>query len=290
MGYFSFRKNIVGYAKQDRIGLLCLVALIGIILFVRQQDYFKESHKELINLNSVEVTRIQCYLDSLNKVQQIKTSQRFKFNPNYITDYNAYVWGINADQLAKLRAYRKSGNWINKALEFKQITGISDSLFIAINPYFRFPAWTQKSADKNISHTQYPKIKKALNKATVTDLQEVSGIGPTLSKRIIAFRERYGDFVDTVQLQFVYGLNIKTRKELIKHFEIKNPVPIHKQDFNTLSASDLATIPGISFDLATKMVVFRRLRAGIFKPEDLLKIDGMNTAKLAGIQLYLHFE
>jgi DNA uptake protein ComE-like DNA-binding protein len=59
---------------------------------------------------------------------------------------------------------------------------------------------------------------------------------------------------------------------------------------NKASASDIATIPGISFEMAKKIWEFRRLREKITDIQELEKIEGMTERKLQLIQLYLSVE
>jgi DNA uptake protein ComE-like DNA-binding protein len=58
-------------------------------------------------------------------------------------------------------------------------------------------------------------------------------------------------------------------------------------NINSASASDIATIPGVSFELAKSIWEYRVLHEGITHFSELEKIDGMSVHKLAVIQLYL---
>jgi len=71
---------------------------------------------------------------------------------------------------------------------------------------------------------------------------------------------------------------------------VKTPKEIIKMDLNTITASDIAIIPGISFELAKKIWEFRILRDGVKDFSELKKIEGMTQRKLDGIQLYLAIE
>ena len=290
MGVFYFLKRIKGYVYTDRVGILSLGVVLIIMAVLPKFVPAVYTASDPLNLESQAVIKANLYLDSLTLESKQSTFKPYRFNPNYISDYNAYVWGVSPLELKRLRDYRNGNNWVNSALEFKQVTGISDSLMRAMEPYFKFPQWVGQSNQKSATRTNYPKQKHALNTASEEDLQAVRGIGPVLAARIVNFRTRYGGFADTLQLGLIYGLSGQVRRELFRHFAIKNPVLLEKMNLNSASASDLATIPGISFDLATEIVMFRRLHEGIFNLDDLLKIDGMTSQKVAGIKLYLQHE
>jgi len=57
-----------------------------------------------------------------------------------------------------------------------------------------------------------------LNRATRAQYEEVYGIGPVLSKRIIEYRERIGGFTSPYQLDAVYGIGPKRMEAILKHF------------------------------------------------------------------------
>jgi DNA uptake protein ComE-like DNA-binding protein len=61
-------------------------------------------------------------------------------------------------------------------------------------------------------------------------------------------------------------------------------------NFNSISASDIATIPGISFDLAKRIWEYRILNEQIESFSQLQNIEGLTKRKLQGIQLYLKLE
>lgn len=290
MGVFYFLKRIKGFVNSDRVGILSLALVLIILAILPKFLPATYTAQDPLNLESAEVIAANRYLDSLALESKRPKWEPYRFNPNYITDYNAYVWGLSQLELSRLRDFRKGNKWVNSAPEFKQVTGISDSLMRAMAPYFKFPEWVVQGKQVNATRRNYPKEKLALNTATAQDLQAVRGIGPVLATRIVNFRTRYGGFADSLQLGLIYGLSSAVRGELFRHFEIKNPVLLAKLNLSTASASDLATIPGISFDLATEIVVFRRLHEGNFNLDDLLKIDGMTSQKVAGIKLYLQHE
>lgn len=46
-----------------------------------------------------------------------------------------------------------------------------------------------------------------LNTATWEELSEIPGVGTSLAKAIITYREKYGDYVDTDELMNIYGMS-----------------------------------------------------------------------------------
>ena len=53
-----------------------------------------------------------------------------------------------------------------------------------------------------------------INKATATDLQKLPGIGPSLAKQIVAYREKHGPFRRIEDLMVIKGMGFKKWKEI----------------------------------------------------------------------------
>ena len=53
-----------------------------------------------------------------------------------------------------------------------------------------------------------------INKATTLDLQKLPGIGPSLAKRIVAYREKNGPFKRVEDLMAIKGIGFKKWKKI----------------------------------------------------------------------------
>ncbi len=286
------------FNKQQRSGILLLLLLIVSLLCVYWFVDFSE--EDTFNVSSAEIVALQKELDSLRLAELENRKPRiYPFNPNYITDFKGYTLGMSNEEIDRLLQYRKDGKWINSAADFKNVTGISDSLLNQLSPFFKFPEWItnpkQKAdfknykSEKGFAEKSFAQ-KIDLNIATEEQLQQVSGIGEALSRRIISYREKVGGFSHDLQLYNVYGLEPAVVERTLNLFTVKSPKTISKINVNTASASDISTIPGVTFEMAKKIWEFRRLREKIGSIEELEKIEGMTERKLQLIQLYLSVE
>ncbi len=291
-------KSHFTFNKQQRSGILLLLLLIVSLLCVYWFVDFSE--EDTFDTSSAEIVSMQNELDSLRLVEaENRKPKKYPFNPNFITDYKGYVLGMSNDEIDRLLQYRKEGKWINSAADFKRVTGVSDSLLNELRPYFKFPDWVTNPNPKNDfkdyksekGFAEKPFAQKIdLNKATEEQLQQVSGIGEALSQRIVSYREKLGGFSNDLELNSVYGLNPEVVQRTLNLFTVKTPRKITKINVNKASASDIATIPGISFEMAKKIWEYRRLREKITNIQELDKIEGMTERKLQLIQLYLSVE
>lgn len=282
------------FNRQQRNGILLLVVLNLAVLYI--YCFVDFSEEPLLDISSPTIIAMQHELDSLRLEKgKARRPKVYPFNPNFLTEYRAYTLGIPSEAIEKLNAFRAKDQWVNSATDFQKVTGISDSLLKVVSPYFKFPEWVNRSNYKPKSYTKPSKAlafseKTDLNSATEAGLQEIYGIGPALSKRIVSYRETIGGFANDVQLYAVYGLSDSVIARIRNRFTVKSPKSLVTYSVHTASASDIATIPGISFELAKEIWEFIKLRDGNFDFSELTKIEGVTRGKLQLIQLYLSVE
>src|SRR5690554_1801924 len=251
-------KSHFTFNKRQRSGILLLLLLIISLLCVYW--FIDFSNDTTLDTSSEEIVAIQNELDSLRLAEaESRKPKIYPFNPNFITDFKGYTLGMSNDEIDRLLKFREQGKWINSIADFKNVTKVSDSLLNEISPYFKFPDWVSnpqpttnyKSHVNNKGFVEKPFHQKIdLNEATEEELQQVSGIGEALSKRIVSYRQKLNGFSNEKQLYAVYGLDSVVIKRTLNLFTVKTPKEIAKMNINKASASDIATIPGISFELA----------------------------------------
>ena len=282
------------FNRSQRNGILFLIFFIlGFLVISYYVDFSEEN---AMDMDSEEVIAIQRELDSLRTINiASKKPKIFPFNPNFITDFKGYTLGMSAEEIDRLLVFRKENKWINSVEDFKQVTKVSDSLLNKISPYFKFPEWISNSKPKKNYLKKGFKEKTFqqkvdLNITTQEQLEKVNGIGKVYSKKIIDYRNKLGGFSDDIQIYQLYGLDYQVIKKVLNEFTVKTPKEIVKMNFNSISASDIATIPGISFDLAKRIWEYRILNEQIESFSQLQNIEGLTKRKLQGIQLYLKIE
>ncbi|WP_238857845.1 ComEA family DNA-binding protein [Poritiphilus flavus] len=243
-----------------------------------------ELHQELIQQRKAKVLQ--------------QRSAIYLFNPNFISDYKAYILGLSADELDRLRNFREHGKQVNNAREFQQVTRVSDSLLNILTPYFRFPQ--QKFQDRPTLNQTKVSDKPAnalpsevnrkldLNEATAEQLRLVRGIGPKLSQRIVKFRDKLGGFMVKEQLYDVYGLEKNVVDQAFQLFAINETPEIEKLDLNTATASELAAFTYFNWEMAERIVAKRTEVGAIRSFDELPDITGLSIDKIDRIKLYLH--
>tara|TARA_B110000977_G_scaffold201830_1_gene299060 strand:- start:3294 stop:4121 length:828 start_codon:yes stop_codon:yes gene_type:complete len=273
-----FRRPIFTLTKPRSYAILLLAAILLLYSFLLEIL----SYETTAPLAVGEMERHQAFIDSMIGAQKKRNNIIHPFNPNYLTDYRAYVLGIEKNTIDRLFAFRKSGKFINSAAEFKRITQMEDSLFEAIKPFLKFPNFTKYKKEK-----VFKNLKKDINEVEEFDFLKVKGIGKVLSSRIVKYRKYIKGFSTLDQLYEVYGLDSLVVDNVKNHFEIQKLPELKKIKISEASLYDLSRVPYINKEESTEIIKLRTRQKKIIL-EDLFHITGFDSLKISRISLYLY--
>lgn len=285
-------KNIKSHFVFNRSQQNGIFLLVLIIIVLQLVYFFYPFSSEVVEGREQQkvVEELQRSVDSLKSIAAEKgTFELQPFNPNLISDYKGYTLGMSVEEIDRLHAFREKGLWVNSSEEFREVTGVSDSLLKKIAPYFKFPEWKKKEiSNKDISKSTLstPKKKQDLNAASTEELQVINGIGEKLSERIVKYRSKIGGFRSSLQLEDVYGLSPEVIERLNRAFEVRS-IPQEKLSLNSITVLDLSEIPYFNYELARSIITYRQNRGTISSFEELEHIKGFPVDKIERIKLYL---
>lgn len=290
-------KFYLKFTREQRSGIFVLLFLIVLIQILYYVVLSKDYASDPPDPEEEKWLALQSRIDSLKAIKDNETLKIYPFNPNFISDYKGYTLGMTTEEIDRLHAFRKQHKFVNSPKEFQDITKVSDEKLAEIAPYFKFPEWVNSPGPaRNYGSTfkEHARSKEKdfiidINKATKEDLMKVYGIGPALSERILAEKEKLGAFVSTQQFQYIWGLSPEVVQQLIVHFPVLQQPPLQKIDINNSSLKDLAQFPYFRFALAKEIVTYRSMNGGIKSKEDLTKIKDFPVEKVDIIALYLDF-
>ncbi|GGE20833.1 ComEA family DNA-binding protein [Psychroflexus salis] len=290
----KFWKSHFDLSTAQRNGILFLVFILLASLAFQFFWFLPNTKSTAFAFSEEDKLNLQHQLDSLQQASNKANEPKiYPFNPNYLKDYKAYQLGISVEEFNRLQKFRDDSKWINSAADFKEVTQISDSLLLKIEPYFKFPDWVTAKEKRAAEVKKYQSQlktyaqKQNLNVATETQLQQISGIGQVLAKRIVRRRTKIGGFLNDIQLKDIWGLNYETRAKLLEEFTVKLKVEPKKIDINSASVVQLSEIPYFDYELAREIVHFIKVRQGISSFEELSKIYDFPSDKIDRIKLYL---
>jgi competence protein ComEA len=149
---------------------------------------------------------------------------------------------------------------------------------------------------------------KDINLASAIELQQVSGIGPSLSRNILEYRDAQGPFQTMDELLEVSGIGAERLKRLKEQFTVGElaipPRPeavesdsitgsaslrpqieesriagSNKIDLNTATARELESLPGVGPVLAEAIVAYRERRGPFQSIEQLQEVSGFGPKR-----------
>ncbi len=274
------------FTKQQQRGafflILIIVVLQGLIFLIdfHPKPKLSDKQQEQLLLFNKEI-------DSLKVVRE-QNKSTFKYNPNYISEYSAYVLNLPTNVVVKIKAYRSKGEYITTLAEFKKVSELPDTTVKRIANLLKFSKNNYKIPPKKSAIAKQVQLtKEDLNKVTIQQLKKFNGIGDKLSARIIKFRTLLGGFLIDNQLYDVYGLDSTIVKTVLKKYTVQTLPKIQKISINNATKAQLATIPYINYKLASKIVNLRNELGGFSSFQELTKIQELPNNKIDRIKLYL---
>ncbi len=169
------------------------------------------------------------------------------------------------------------------AVSFKSSSDLKKIYTLTEEEYSILEPFIQIAADTSMAFPLKKNVVIELNSADSLDLQQLRGIGPSFSRRIIKYRDLLGGFYSTAQLLEVYGM------DSTKYLGIASQVTvdiekIRKININKVSIKEMMKHPYIEFYVAKSIINYRNEK-GAFT--DIAQI---REAKLIYNELFLKIE
>lgn len=125
-----------------------------------------------------------------------------------------------------------------------------------------------------------------INTADTSDWAGLRGIGPVLSRRIVAYRKALGGFVSIEQIGEVEGISPVLLNDLKPRLTL-DTLPVATININTASVRRLRDHPYLDFYQAKAIVDFRNANGKIKSPEQIMKIKSLEGSDWDRLLPYL---
>lgn len=222
------------------------------------------------------------------------------FNPNKVSVQALQAMGLKTTVANNWIKYLKHGGRFSSAEDVKKIYGLNDSIFNVLQPHVKIAVKKQPPDQSLIPKKQTKKSSRNnafrariqpfdLNTADTTTLQQIRGIGPVLSKRIVKYREILGGFIHKRQLKEVYGLKDSVLFQMDTLVYLTSSLPTRFVNINIASDETLRSHPYISHKEARAVISYRHQHGPFQVLEDLYNIHLLDSLKIAKIAPYLKF-
>lgn len=219
--------------------------------------------------------------------------KRTAFDPNTASEQQLLALGLPLRTVRTLIKYRNKGGRFYKPQDLSKLYNLSKEDYEKILPYAHIAmakAEDRKdhtyTADSSFTKQEYQQALIDLNQADASALIALRGIGPGYAKRILAFREGCGGFLEVSQLREVYGFPDSTYQQLKDRFTV-NAADVKKINVNQATEEELARHPYIGKRLAASIIKLRADFKTFTGIEQLRQTPLINEEKYRKIAPYL---
>jgi DNA uptake protein ComE-like DNA-binding protein len=296
-------KDFFYYTKSERRVILLLLAIALLLLGIWAVMEYLRPVEVPVTLSESE--EIDSFLANLEEQEKIRKSHTPKneisavlqpFDPNTADSVLLRQLGLPVYIVRNILKYRAKGGVFRSPESFSRIYGLKEEVYQKLKPYITIAPLVSVSHVRTDTFRQLkdtipyvPKYKEGtivdLNKVDTSILKRIPGIGSTLARMIVVYRQRLGGFYDVSQLQEVPHVGV----ELNKWFVV-TPAGLHKIQVNSASLDKLRSHPYMDFYKAKAIMEYRRKRGKIKGLSQLSMFEEFTEKDLKRLSPYLTFE
>lgn len=296
-------KDFFYYTKSERRVILLLLAIALLLLGIWAIMEYLRPVEVPVTLSESE--EIDSFLANLEEQEKIRKSHTPKneisavlqpFDPNTADSVLLRQLGLPVYIVRNILKYRAKGGVFRSPESFSRIYGLKEEVYQKLKPYITIAPLVSVSHVRTDTFRQLkdtipyiPKYEEGtivdLNKADTSILKRIPGIGSTLARMIVVYRQRLGGFYDVSQLQEVPHVGV----ELNKWFVV-TPAGLHKIQVNSASLDKLRSHPYMDFYKAKAIMEYRRKRGKIKGLSQLSMFKEFTEKDLKRLSPYLTFE
>lgn len=269
--------------------------------------YKKEDFKKVYGLKTADFERLKNFIQIEKKEKGFQPFAKndiprsydapivnhIVFDPN-TADVNTLLQnGIPQHVATTIIKYRSSGAIFQVKEDLKKIYTLKEDIYQKIEPFIEIIPQEKKVIVKaSVQKTDFPKTENIalnividINNSAAEDWQKLRGIGPSFSKRIVAFRGRLGGFHSVEQVRETYGLPDSSFQKIKS--QLQPSTIIQKINLNQATESELKSHPYISWNQAKLIISYRKMHGNYKGVNELLQIGGLKKEWLVKIEHYL---
>ena len=296
-------KDFFYYTKSERRVILLLLAIALLLSGIWAVMEYLRPVEVPVTLSESE--EIDSFLANLEEQEKIRKSHTPKneisavlqpFDPNTADSVLLRQLGLPVYIVRNILKYRAKGGVFRSPESFSRIYGLKEEVYQKLKPYITIAPLVSVSHVRTDTFRQLkdtipyiPKYEEGtivdLNKADTSILKRIPGIGSTLARMIVVYRQRLGGFYDVSQLQEVPHVRV----ELNKWFVV-TPAGLHKIQVNSASLDKLRSHPYMDFYKAKAIMEYRRKRGKIKGLSQLSMFEEFTEKDLKRLSPYLTFE
>ena len=319
-------RGYLTFTKKERYGVLFLLVIIS-VLFVLPYFFrpavgdpdpgaYQKMKGEIRKFESqlADSSRRSVQYDRLNMPV---SEEMFHFDPNTLNADVCRRLGLPERLAQTILHYIEKGGRFRRTEDLKKVYGLSNSDYERLIPYVRIARGPEDfhkpfGYNKKTSYSLHD-FKKAdsffrerslkttgngfiyvrkkfefidINRADSADWSRLPGIGAKLASRIVHFREKLGGFYQVGQVSETFALPDSAFQKIKPYLQL-NSVSLQQIDLNSAARETFEAHPYIRWELARRIIDYRRQHGAFHSVEELLQLGSMDPLKFEKLKPYL---
>jgi DNA uptake protein ComE-like DNA-binding protein len=232
------------------------------------------------------------------------------FDPNTADEQTWKAMGIPARTVGTIQRYIERGGRFRAPDDLRKIYGLTEQQYRTLRSWIRIaPPPDKRSSDadrfagrgqESATNLRYASGSTAafrnvaahrarldINTADSADWESLPGIGPTLARRIVRYRDALGGFHAVEQVAETFGLPDSVFQLVQGRLSAGPGHAVEPIRLNTADVAELSAHPYISRKLAGLITAYRTRHGPFSTPEDLMAIPLVNDSLLNRLRPYL---
>jgi competence protein ComEA len=256
----------------------------------------------------------QTYADNSNMPI---SEEMFHFDPNTLNADLCRRLGLPERLAQTILHYIEKGGRFRRTEDLKKVYGLSNSDYERLFPYVRIARGPEDfhkpfGYNKKTSYSLHG-LKKAdsffregslkttgngfiyerkkfefidINRADSADWSRLPGIGAKLASRIVHFREKLGGFYQVGQVSETFALPDSVFQKIKPYLQLHS-MSLRQIDLNSAAREAFEAHPYIRWELAKRIIDYRRQHCVFHSVEELLQLGSMDPLKFEKLKPYL---
>lgn len=197
------------------------------------------------------------------------------FDPNQVEPERLADFGFSKFQSENLIRYRNKGGVFHKNEDLLKIYGVDSQFYNKIKSHIKIIV----VKNPEVKHAKTKRIEIVeLNKAGISDLEKLSGVGPVFAERITKYRKLLGGYYTKKQLLEVYNFPEETYKNIEQVISV-DTLQVDKIRINFAEYTDLLSHPYLNKQQVEAVLDFRN-KNGAFKNIRQLELHGLIESEI----------
>jgi competence protein ComEA len=292
-------KDWLAFSKAERNGILILVILVclsALYPYFHQAFFYKSNPIS----NPQLLSQVDSFMLALRVREQAKTvpfsfvdeeappsvkNEPFLFDPNTVTTAQLVHLGFSRRQASVIENFRSKGGVFRSSDDFSKMYVVDSSMFARLKPYISInPSISSSDEVMPAKMAESIKLMIDLNSADTTELIKLRGIGRGYARRIVAYRQLLGGYIDVNQLVEIYGFKADMVEPLKPNIWV-DTLSVKKINVNLVNYNDLKKHPYLNDYQARAIIFYRETKGNIDSLNEILEnklLDEKTFGRLKG--------